>query len=50
MDISLPNGSVIVIPWETNPAWTHSVPASRRFQGRRISVTLRAFSLQVHLP
>jgi len=47
VDVWAPNGNVIVIPWETNLAWTHSIPASRRFQGRRISVTFRAFSPQV---
>jgi alkylated DNA repair dioxygenase AlkB len=44
VDVPVPNGSVIIIPWATNLAWTHSVPASRRFQGRRISITFRAFS------
>lgn len=36
-------GSVFVIPYDTNLAWTHEVPPSRRLNGRRISVTLRAF-------
>jgi alkylated DNA repair dioxygenase AlkB len=37
------DGRVFVMPYETNLAWTHAVPASRRYTGRRISVTLRAF-------
>lgn len=42
-DIPAVNGGVIVIPWATNRAFTHEVPASSRARGRRISVTLRAF-------
>jgi len=37
------NGTVFIMPYETNLAWTHEVPHSARYQGRRISVTLRAF-------
>lgn len=29
--------------YETNLAWTHAVPALRRYTGQRISITLRAF-------
>ena len=36
-------GSVIILPWETNLAWKHSVPHFARYRGRRISITLRAF-------
>ncbi len=42
-DFPAAHGSVIVIPWATNRAWTHEVPAAVRFRDRRISVTLRAF-------
>jgi len=42
-DFSLHNGDYIVIPWTTNQQWTHEVPRFARFQGRRISVTIRAF-------
>lgn len=42
-DFSAEPGSVFVIPYATNLAWTHEVPASRKQTGRRISVTLRAF-------
>jgi alkylated DNA repair dioxygenase AlkB len=43
-DIEVENGSVVVIPWKTNKAWTHEVPTlASRYSGRRISITLRAF-------
>jgi len=43
VDVPATNGSVIVIPWETNRAFTHEVPASKKALGRRVSVTIRAF-------
>jgi alkylated DNA repair dioxygenase AlkB len=43
VDVPATNGSVIVIPWETNRAFTHEVPASKKALGQRISVTIRAF-------
>ncbi len=43
VDFLARDGTVFVMPYETNLAWTHAVPASRRLRGRRISVTLRAF-------
>jgi alkylated DNA repair dioxygenase AlkB len=43
VDVPADDGSVIVIPWATNRAFTHEVPASKKTRGRRISVTLRAF-------
>lgn len=43
-DIELPHGAVLVIPWQTNRAYTHEVPRSKRSVGRRISITARAFS------
>ena len=43
VDIPVENGSVLVIPWTTNRAFTHEVPASAAACGRRVSVTLRAF-------
>ena len=42
-DITLDNGDLVVIPWETNQKWTHEVPKFARYKGRRISVTMRAF-------
>jgi len=43
VDIELENGAVLVLPYATNLAWTHEVPRLSRHQGRRVSVTLRAF-------
>jgi alkylated DNA repair dioxygenase AlkB len=40
-----PAGAVFVLPRETNTAWKHAVPKSARHQGRRVSVTLRAFAV-----
>jgi alkylated DNA repair dioxygenase AlkB len=42
-DFRTRDGSVFVMPYETNLAWTHEVPHSRQHRGRRISVTARAF-------
>jgi len=42
-DVILKHGDFIVIPWETNRRWTHEIPRLARYQGRRISVTIRAF-------
>lgn len=43
IDFSATNGVVFIMPYATNLAWTHEVPKAKRFQQRRISVTLRAF-------
>ena len=43
LDFPATAGSVFVIPYETNLAWTHEVPPSKKLNGRRISVTMRAF-------
>ena len=37
------DGTVIVIPCVTNRTWTHEVPKSAKGDGKRMSVTLRAF-------
>lgn len=42
-DVAAVDGGVIVMPWATNRAFTHEVPAPRGARGRRISLTLRAF-------
>ncbi|PWU19932.1 MAG: 2OG-Fe(II) oxygenase [Verrucomicrobia bacterium] len=42
-DFSASNGSVFIMPWETNRAFTHEVPHSKRHAGRRVSITLRSF-------
>ena len=43
VDIHIPHGSVVVIPWSTNRAWTHEVPRFARHVGRRVAITVRAF-------
>lgn len=43
-DFKTADGCVFVMPYETNLAWTHEVPHFGKCQGRRISVTARAFS------
>lgn len=41
--LAVGDGSVLVLPWSTNLAYTHEVPHRRRHTGRRISITVRAF-------
>ena len=43
-DIEVADNSVLVLPHETNMAFTHEVPPAKRYTGRRISVTIRAFT------
>jgi hypothetical protein len=44
-DFAVTNGTVIVMPFATNLAFTHEVLKPRRGEdGRRISITLRAFA------
>ena len=43
VDFAAPNGTVLVLPYATNRAWTHEVPQSKRATGRRISLTFRGF-------
>lgn len=42
-DITIRNGEVIIVPWDTNTKWTHEVPNFKRFDGKRISITARAY-------
>lgn len=42
-DIRADAGAVFIMPYATNLAWTHEVPHFKRYTGRRVSVTLRAF-------
>jgi alkylated DNA repair dioxygenase AlkB len=42
VEVPAPHGGIVIIPYDTNQAWTHAVPKSRRYQGRRISITFRA--------
>jgi len=43
-DFPASDGTVFIMPYETNLAWTHEVPHHRRLAGRRVSITLRSFS------
>ncbi len=43
VDFPFPVGSFILIPYNTNLNWKHEVPKSRKYRGRRISITIRAF-------
>lgn len=43
-DYDVAHGDVLFIPWATNDRYTHEVPASTRYPGRRISITFRAFT------
>jgi alkylated DNA repair dioxygenase AlkB len=45
IDVPVRNGEVLIIPWNTNRAFTHEVPAPRAAKGRRISITIRSFSV-----
>ena len=38
------NGAVFVMPYDTNLPFTHEVPPSSNKIGRRVSLTLRAFT------
>lgn len=42
-DILFKHGAVIVIPWKTNLKWTHEIPDFKKYDNKRISVTLRAY-------
>lgn len=42
-DFPATDGTVFVMPYDTNLAWKHEVPKSAKAKGRRISVTVRAF-------
>lgn len=43
-EVPTPSGSVMVLPADTNRAWKHSMARLPWCQGRRINITLRAFS------
>lgn len=44
IDVPVPDGTVLVMDWATNLAFTHEVPfRPSKDAGRRISVTIRAF-------
>ena len=48
-DLETRDGDVFVMPYATNLAWTHELPRFRRYRGRRISVTVRAFETEPQL-
>ena len=43
VDFSADDGSVFILPYNTNRCWTHEIPKTKKARGRRISVTLRSF-------
>ncbi|NVB77483.1 MAG: 2OG-Fe(II) oxygenase [Kofleriaceae bacterium] len=45
-DIPTGNGTMIVMPYAVNLAWTHEVPHNAKAAGRRISITARAFETE----
>jgi alkylated DNA repair dioxygenase AlkB len=47
-DFAATSGSVFLLPFDTNKAWTHEIVHRTRHTGRRISVTLRAFAGEGH--
>ena len=49
-DFSASHGDVFVVGWNLNKAWKHEVLKRTAYTGRRISVTLRAFSQGVLPP
>lgn len=44
LDFLAESGTVFVLPYATNLAWTHEVPDAKKYSGRRIAVTFRAFA------
>jgi alkylated DNA repair dioxygenase AlkB len=42
-DFPARDGTVFVMPYDTNKVWKHEVPKYARWDGRRISITIRAF-------
>ena len=42
-DFAAADGTVFIMPYDTNLAWTHEITRRARDQGQRISITLRAF-------
>ncbi len=42
-DVEIKNGSVLTMNLQTNHYYKHEVPKLKRYQGRRISITLRCF-------
>jgi alkylated DNA repair dioxygenase AlkB len=47
LDFTATHGTVFIMPWETNLYTKHEVPHSTKAKGRRISITVRAFTSDV---
>ena len=47
-DFQATDGKVFIMPYDTNLAWTHEVPSSKKLLKRRVSVTIRAFGSCQH--
>lgn len=43
IDLIVKDKSILVIPWDTNMAYTHEVPHFARYKGKRVSLTFRTF-------
>jgi alkylated DNA repair dioxygenase AlkB len=43
IDFIVKDKSILVIPWDTNMAYTHEVPHFARYKGKRVSLTFRTF-------
>lgn len=43
-DFNVGDGQVFILPYATNQAYTHEIPHFAKNKGRRISVTIRAFT------
>lgn len=42
-DFPLHHGTVMVLPYATNQAWTHEVPPFKAYRGKRMAIAFRAF-------
>ena len=42
-DFPADHGAIFIMPYDTNLAWTHEVPAFKKHNGRRIAIAFRAF-------
>ena len=42
-DVEVNNGDAIIMPLDTNQHFKHEIPVLKRYQDRRISITLRCF-------
>ncbi len=47
-DVEVDNGGVVVMNLTTNQHYKHEVPKFKRYNGRRISITLRSFAATIN--